>query len=1150
MPTDEYQLKDNNVAVAPKPPGSAGSSKDSSKEGAAKVPQSGPGVKDGIPPPPPKNPQSKDKSADAKEASVNNDDNISPVLSSKKGSDLAGISYQKPTKDDFLNLEVVTSGGANTRLKSMKNKVLELLPSVKLPRKERYPVEKVADLPTASKTIPKIQAEKFHEESKEEKAARLNRLDKIKEVFLISWNQYKKFAWGKDEIKPVSQEGFDPFAGWSATLVDSLDTLIIMGLNDEFNEALNVVRDIDFSTTFRKDIPLFETVIRYLGGLLSAYDLADPKPPILLEKAVQLGDNLLGAFDTPNRMPKISFLWTEEAQKIKYRASSSSPFAEIGSMSVEFTRLAQLSGNSSYYDAIDRVTNAIYAMAPNNDIPYLFDQKVDASGCKLVPLPGTSKAETDPSNSNPESVSTGAKSQQPLKEDPYDVYEKAFKLDGDSEPIEEEDEEISSTDKKLASEIQSKAEELTKLSQDDDTTEAKKPSLDSIDDTPASKKKIAPGIKPPIRGSRDPLSLFSEEDIGSLGKVRKGSDVALREAAKRVNRKGWQKRAYIGDVDDEMVAEAKKIAQAAVKEAEAGLDTVSDPAKKNLKGVKSKAELAKEKVEKAASDAKSVVDDEMVREAKKIAQAAEEEVEAGLDTVSDSAKKNLEGVKSKAELAKEKVEKAASDVKSAVEDTLASTAEKAKEVIDDVPGKAAAAAERAKEILDDIPTNAASVVTSEISKESQSTASEPSSLKDAIEAEEKVNNAPSIILESSVAAVEPTSTASSKENDKIVAESKAVEKEANVGLSAGKTDIKTVIAQLGRGRNALFACEPQPALTKVNDVHSTPKYTVGGLTDSTYEYFAKEYLLLNGADDRYKELHTNTINAVNENLLFKPLVEGDPDILMVGNKIQRTPGFFQEDNEMSHLSCFIGGMYALGGKVFDRPEDVEAGAKLTDGCVWAYNVTRSGVMPENFHVRRCPEGDEKCHFDFETVDAEYKAREEVELKKLAAKGVDTKLYNPSTYSVAPNVEVVPDGRGGTRWPVNGYYDMPRSFLRMDAKYIMRPEALESVFYLYRITGEAAWQEKGWRMFESIINLTAIPDPAGGEDAPPIGYSGVQDVSDDRGTKGNFRNEAESFWMAETLKYAYLLFSDPNVIALDDWVLNTEAHPLKRTIEKQ
>jgi len=41
------------------------------------------------------------------------------------------------------------------------------------------------------------------------------------------------------------------------------------------------------------------------------------------------------------------------------------------------------------------------------------------------------------------------------------------------------------------------------------------------------------------------------------------------------------------------------------------------------------------------------------------------------------------------------------------------------------------------------------------------------------------------------------------------------------------------------------------------------------------------------------------------------------------------------------------------------------------------------------------------------------------------------------------------------------------------------------------------------------------------------------------------DEMESFWLAETLKYFYLLFSTPDVISLDDWVLNTEAHPFRR-----
>lgn len=349
---------------------------------------------------------------------------------------------------------------------------------------------------------------------------------------------------------------------------------------------------------------------------------------------------------------------------------------------------------------------------------------------------------------------------------------------------------------------------------------------------------------------------------------------------------------------------------------------------------------------------------------------------------------------------------------------------------------------------------------------------------------------------------------------------------------------------------SLFLCVLCSLLTFSIDAETAPKYTVGGLTDSTYEYFVKEYLLLHGADERYAELHIKMIEAVNDNLLFRPLVEGDPDILFVGNKVQRTPTFLQEDNEMSHLSCFVGGMYAMGSKVFKRPADLELAAKLTEGCVWAYNVTRSGVMPENFHVRRCPSDTaEDCHFDFKTIDSYMEKREKAKADQLKANGADLKTYSPSTYVISPDVDEISDGRGGSRWPFSGYYDMPRSFLRMDAKYILRPEALESVFYMYRISGQHKWQEKGWQMFENILKLTEIKGTTSGDDKKGkktvIGYSGVHDVTDDRGTKGNLRDEAESFWMAETLKYVYLLMSDPTAVSLDEYVFNTEAHPLLR-----
>lgn len=68
----------------------------------------------------------------------------------------------------------------------------------------------------------------------------------------------------------------------------------------EFEEAVKAVGKLDFTTSPRADIPMFETTIRYLGGLVAAYDVSGKKHKILLDKATELGDILMGAFDTPN----------------------------------------------------------------------------------------------------------------------------------------------------------------------------------------------------------------------------------------------------------------------------------------------------------------------------------------------------------------------------------------------------------------------------------------------------------------------------------------------------------------------------------------------------------------------------------------------------------------------------------------------------------------------------------------------------------------------------------------------------------------------------------------------------------------------------------------------------------------------------------
>ena len=174
---------------------------------------------------------------------------------------------------------------------------------------EKFPVTSTIQLPEGSpKPIPKIQHE-FVAETEEDRLIREERLDVVKGEFLHAWTGYQNKAWLNDELTPVSGRSKNPFCGWAATLVDSLDTLWIMGLTEEFENAVKAVETIDFTTSKRSDIPLFETVIRYLGGLLAAYDVSGGKYIVLLDKAVELADVLMGAFDTPNRMPMTFYNW-------------------------------------------------------------------------------------------------------------------------------------------------------------------------------------------------------------------------------------------------------------------------------------------------------------------------------------------------------------------------------------------------------------------------------------------------------------------------------------------------------------------------------------------------------------------------------------------------------------------------------------------------------------------------------------------------------------------------------------------------------------------------------------------------------------------------------------------------------------------------
>ncbi|OAT03667.1 class I alpha-mannosidase [Blastomyces gilchristii SLH14081] len=721
---------------------------------------------------------------------------------------------------------------------------------------EHFPVapEDLIKLPQGMlETLPKIQFE-FPEESPADKADREAKLAAIKQSFNHSWTSYKAEAWGHDELRPVLGGYRNPFSGWGATLVDGLDTLWIMGMVDEFEEAVEAINKIDFATSPRKDIPLFETVIRYLGGLIGAYDVSGGKYQCLIDKAVELAEILIGAFDTPNRMPVTYYHWAPAYASQPQRASSRTVTAEIGTLSLEFTRLTQITKEEKYYNAVAWITNELEKYQEKTKLPGLWPTHIDASGCKKIMR---------------------------LVKQPAEL------------PI---------------------------------------------------------GLTPPTV----PEVKLPERHI--------------------------QKREEM----DPILVDA-------------------EPADYNLK-----------------------------------------------------------------------------------------------------PGS------------QPLPTLRA----------------EPSSDDD----------------------------------------------------QSAKGNLES---------SSEYDCKDQDLTSPPK--FQTDRFTLGGLVDSAYEYLPKQYALLGGLNEQYRTMYEKSMNAVRKYLLFRPMLPDKRDILFIASAIAREPVTEKDDlmltYEGSHLACFTGGMFALGAKLFGIESDLDIAAKLTEGCVWAYESTTTGIMPESFEMLPCGSL-EPCEWNktryYDALDPYFEERKSYHDQIVAdhaqqlAKSMRSNEPATSFKSDPPKRQSIPGAPGekpdaqelvkrqdlgppktaetaaiatpAVIPPFWNEIDVPaflshaefaEATIKEDRlppgvstisarKYILRPEAIESVFIMYRITGDNSWRQKGWNMFQAVEAATRTD----------LGNSAIKDVTS---RVPMFLNEMESFWLAETLKYFYLLFSDPELVSLDEYVLNTEAHPHKRPL---
>ncbi|KAF1948475.1 seven-hairpin glycosidase [Byssothecium circinans] len=319
--------------------------------------------------------------------------------------------------------------------------------------------------------------------------------------------------------------------------------------------------------------------------------------------------------------------------------------------------------------------------------------------------------------------------------------------------------------------------------------------------------------------------------------------------------------------------------------------------------------------------------------------------------------------------------------------------------------------------------------------------------------------------------------------------------------------VARVTAFLERARNTtkLPGLFPISVDAHDEDVSHGSQFTMGALEDSSYEYFPKMHALLGGLEPAYEKLWKDAAPMIDKHMLFRPLLpdtEKSEELLFCGDATSGEKGTSTLEPEMQHLTCFVGGMFGLAGRLFSDAHHVELGAKLTEGCIYAYKTMPTGIMPEIFTIAAC-EDRKKCPWNATAYE------EDVRHRSYMKTHADFEAY------VAE--EKLPLGITGVR----------------DKRYLLRPEAIESVFIMYRITGYEEYMDHAWDMFTSIVAATRTA------------YGNGQLFNVMENPPSDPENKMESFWLAETLKYFYLIFSPPDMISLDEWVFNTEAHPFRR-----
>ncbi|KAJ8495292.1 hypothetical protein ONZ45_g12916 [Pleurotus djamor] len=274
------------------------------------------------------------------------------------------------------------------------------------------------------------------------------------------------------------------------------------------------------------------------------------------------------------------------------------------------------------------------------------------------------------------------------------------------------------------------------------------------------------------------------------------------------------------------------------------------------------------------------------------------------------------------------------------------------------------------------------------------------------------------------------------------------------------------------------------------------QHSVGAYADSAHEYLLKQWLLTNRTEPKVRDLYIESASAIIKNLLY---VTPNRKLLYVTDTSNGIP-----THNFEHLSCFLPGLLALGAHTLgdalssrDREMHMFAARGLAYTCFVTYDDQRTGLGPDEMRMKKWEN----------TEDGKWLQHYE-RWEKEGRPG-----------SVPPGVGEVERAKGNDR-----------DYSATKAAYLLRPETVESFFILWQTTGDERWRERGWKVFQAIQKHTRTE----------FGYASVGTVDSPLPTP---RNEMPSFFLAETLKYLYLLFMDEDILPLDQWVFNTEAHPI-------